>query len=158
MPRAKATKEACGQDAGENMRTVVAGGAGFIRSHLVKRLLDQGRQVVVVDDFSRGSIQNLNDCGVEMECERIDLRNYSEASRAIERAEVVFQQLERVASGISTEAGLLSWRCSGRISLLTPTFSRHLWRRKWKKSSTPQAYQTKLEALHGAGRGIEAHV
>jgi len=41
------------------MRMLVTGGAGFIGSHLVERLLDQGHQVFVVDDLSTGSITNL---------------------------------------------------------------------------------------------------
>jgi UDP-glucose 4-epimerase len=41
------------------MRTMVTGGAGFIGSTLVDRLLADGNDVVVLDDFSRGSRQNL---------------------------------------------------------------------------------------------------
>jgi UDP-glucose 4-epimerase len=37
----------------------VTGGAGFIGSHLVERLLKDGQSVVVVDDLSTGTLENL---------------------------------------------------------------------------------------------------
>lgn len=41
------------------MRCLVTGGAGFIGSHLVDRLLGGGHEVVVLDNFSTGRRQNL---------------------------------------------------------------------------------------------------
>lgn len=38
---------------------LITGGAGFIGSHLVERLLADGKSVVVVDDLSTGSLDNL---------------------------------------------------------------------------------------------------
>src|SRR5207244_3293882 len=40
-------------------RTLVTGGAGFIGSHLVDRLIAEGRAVTVLDDLSSGSLDNL---------------------------------------------------------------------------------------------------
>jgi UDP-glucose 4-epimerase len=43
------------------VRVLVTGGAGFIGSHLVDRLLAEGEDVLAVDDLSSGSLANLAD-------------------------------------------------------------------------------------------------
>jgi UDP-glucose 4-epimerase len=40
-------------------RILVTGGAGFIGSHLVERLVKLNHEVIVIDDFSNGSLRNL---------------------------------------------------------------------------------------------------
>lgn len=41
------------------MKAVVTGGCGFIGSHLVDRLLSEGHEVIVIDNFSSGRPENL---------------------------------------------------------------------------------------------------
>lgn len=48
------------------MRVLVTGGAGFIGTHLVKRLLADGHQVVVLDNFSSGLGENLKGLPVQL--------------------------------------------------------------------------------------------
>ena len=43
----------------EEQHTLITGGAGFIGSHLTERLLKAGEKVVVIDDLSTGSLENL---------------------------------------------------------------------------------------------------
>jgi GDP-D-mannose 3',5'-epimerase len=80
------------------VKIAVTGGAGFIGSNLVKKLLDKGHDVVIIDDFSRGSELNLRDLRIDTEIRRIDLRNYELALQSIKGVEVVFHLAARVGS------------------------------------------------------------
>lgn len=44
-----------------NKRVIVTGGAGFIGSHLCKRLVDEGCDVLCIDNFYTGSKRNIQD-------------------------------------------------------------------------------------------------
>lgn len=48
------------QAEGPPRRVLVTGGAGFIGSHLVERLIERGDRVTVVDDLSTGRLSNLH--------------------------------------------------------------------------------------------------
>ncbi|WP_199430800.1 NAD-dependent epimerase/dehydratase family protein [Qaidamihabitans albus] len=75
------------------MRALVTGGAGFIGSTLVDRLLADGHEVHVVDDFSRGTQGNLDQArqSDRMTLHRLDI-TAPELSRVVGEAEpeVVF--------------------------------------------------------------------
>ncbi len=63
------------------MKVLVTGGAGFIASHVVDLYLDQGYQVVVVDNLSTGQRSNLNPAATLYE---VDIRS-SELAEVFEK-------------------------------------------------------------------------
>lgn len=77
------------------MIDVVTGGAGFIGSHLVDRLLADGRQVRVVDDLSTGRAQNLAHHGATVEVIEGDVRDEKLLDRAFAGSERVFHLAAR---------------------------------------------------------------
>ena len=54
------------------MRILVAGGGGFIGSHLVDRFLDRGDEVVVLDSFSTGRHSNLEHRSGHVGCQVVE--------------------------------------------------------------------------------------
>lgn len=42
-------------------KILITGGAGFIGSHIVDKLIENGEKVIVVDNLSTGKIENIND-------------------------------------------------------------------------------------------------
>ena len=72
------------------MKTLVTGGAGFIGSHIVRRLLDDGHQVSVIDNLSTGARENLAEVAERIEFIEGDIRSPGDCDRACDRAEVIF--------------------------------------------------------------------
>src|SRR5438093_5417795 len=70
--------------------TLVTGGAGFIGSHLVERLLALGHRVRVVDNLSTGSERNLAAVLRDIEFLRGDLRDPATCRDAVAGVETVF--------------------------------------------------------------------
>jgi UDP-glucose 4-epimerase len=69
------------------VRALVTGGAGFIGSHLVDRLVREGAAVRVLDDLSTGRADNL-DTGVRLV--EGDVADEDAVRAAVEGVDVVF--------------------------------------------------------------------
>ena len=73
-------------------RALVTGGAGFIGGHIVERLLLEGWEVRVLDDFSTGRAENLASVASQIELLKGDVRDVALVTRAVEGVEVVFHE------------------------------------------------------------------
>jgi UDP-glucose 4-epimerase len=76
----------------EGSRALVTGGAGFIGSHLVDRLLRAGCRVAVLDNFRNGTMANLADAerSGRLEVIRGDIADAGTCSAAMAGVEAVF--------------------------------------------------------------------
>ena len=63
------------------MKYVVVGGAGFIGSNIVDKLVEQNHEVVIIDNLSTGKMENVNP---KASVEYIDICNENECSAMVE--------------------------------------------------------------------------
>jgi len=69
---------------------LVTGGAGFIGSHLVERLIEDGHKVIVVDDLSRGRIENLLNVIDGIELVKCSIIDYDRMKELIRNSDIIF--------------------------------------------------------------------
>jgi UDP-glucose 4-epimerase len=74
------------------VRALITGGAGFIGSHLAEALLDGGHQVLVIDNLSTGSIDNISHLKARTSFEYFvdSVDNEPLLAELIDRSDVVF--------------------------------------------------------------------
>jgi UDP-glucose 4-epimerase len=90
------------------MRALVTGGAGFIGSNLVDRLLAEGHEVDVVDDLSSGALANLSEArssGAKyLRFHQLDIQNQQIVDLAARRRpEVIFHLAAQASVPASVE-------------------------------------------------------
>lgn len=85
------------------MRVLVTGGAGFIGSHLVTRLLAEGHTVRVLDDLSTGKRENLAHVADDVELVVGDVRDPAKVEACARGCELVYHEAAIVSVPYSVE-------------------------------------------------------
>jgi UDP-glucose 4-epimerase len=116
------------------MKTLVTGGAGFIGSNLVRRLVLDGHQVTVLDNLSSGYSQNLR--GISARLVEGDVRNQDMVAEAMQEIEVVFHLAASVGNKRSIDSAIQDAEVNviGTVRLLEA--ARRVGARKFVTSSS----------------------
>ena len=96
---------------------LVTGGAGFIGSALVNRLVELGHSVRVVDNFSTGFRRNLDNCLDRIDLVEGDLAELAVCKAAVERVEYVLHQAAIPSVQRSVEDPISSHRANVTATL-----------------------------------------
>jgi UDP-N-acetylglucosamine/UDP-N-acetylgalactosamine 4-epimerase len=77
-----------------NTRVLITGGAGFIGSNLAESMLYAGNNVVCLDNFSTGKMENIKEFINNPRFTLIegDIRNFSDCENAVKNIDIVFHQ------------------------------------------------------------------
>ena len=122
-------------------RYLITGGAGFIGSHLTDALLDQGHEVVVLDNLSTGRFANLDAVRVHPGFDFVQGSVLDELAvdKAVRRCDVVVHLAAAVGVKLIVSEPLDSLRTNiqGAITLLAAA---HRYRRKVLVTSTSEIY------------------
>jgi UDP-N-acetylglucosamine 4-epimerase len=104
-----------------NVPVLVTGGAGFIGSHLVDRLLELGAVVRVLDNLATGSLQNLRHCESSIEFLEGDIRNLATCRDAVAGCQFVFHQaaLGSVPRSVADPASSFEVNVQGTVHVFT---------------------------------------
>jgi len=95
---------------GELSKVLVTGGAGFIGSHIVDRLLGDGYDVTVLDDLSSGSLDNIarHKGKKAFRLVKGDIRDAKIVRKALEGVDAVFHEAAFVSVTLSVKDPVLA--------------------------------------------------
>lgn len=99
-------------------KVAVTGGAGFIGSNLVARLVSEGSEVIVVDDLSTGLLSNVEN--QECEFKHVSVTNYENLNKAIHDCQTIFHLAARgsVPRSIRNPVATHNVNATGTLNIL----------------------------------------
>lgn len=146
-------------------RVLVTGGAGFIGSHLVDRLLSAGNDVTVIDDFSTGSRKNLahHDSNPRLTIAEMDIMDLDSVMRVTEGIDFVFHMACRnVRLSLRQPTIVHDVNATGTLNTLKAAAKAKVKRYLYCSSSEvngtadivpmPEEYHFKPETIYGASK------
>ena len=127
---------------------LVTGGAGFIASHVVERLLEQGHDVRVLDDLSTGSRDNLKNVLGRIKLVEGSILNRDVVRTAVQGCDAIMHLAARtsVPESISHPAAYMETNVTGTAVVLSEGLAAGV--RRVVMASSAAVYGTEIEPPH----------
>lgn len=128
------------------MRALVTGGAGFIGSHVIRRLLATGHDVRVVDNLSTGRLSNLEDVIGDIEFFELDIRDADGLRAPMAGCQTVIHvaALPSVPRSIADPAASHEVNATGTLNVLTAA----------RDASVMRVVTASSSSIYGAAREL----
>ncbi|MBU2540177.1 SDR family oxidoreductase [Patescibacteria group bacterium] len=125
------------------MKYLITGGAGFIGSHLVDKLIKQNHQVVVIDNLSTGKKENLNP---KVEFYQLDIRDFNKIKPCFQGVDYVLHlaAIPRVPISIKDPVGTSQVNILGTINVFKAAIDEGVKRIIFASSSSIYGDQKKF--------------
>ncbi|MCW3999792.1 MAG: NAD-dependent epimerase/dehydratase family protein [Candidatus Bathyarchaeota archaeon] len=148
------------------MRAIVTGGAGFIGSHLVDRLIIDGYDVTVLDNFSCGTMENLrqHEKNPKLRVVRGDIKDADVVYRSLKGQDVVFHLAAHanIRSSLNNHKADLDNNVIGTLNILEAMVKNNVVDLVFASTSaiygeatvtpTPENYMPTQTSLYGASK------
>ncbi len=131
------------------MTSMITGGAGFIGSHLCERLVDEGHEVTVLDNFSLGKKNNLKKIKNKITIVKKDIRNLNSINKLFKGMQNVFHlaALADIVPSIENPDDYYSTNVTGTYNVLKASINNKVKRFIYSASSScygiPNEFPTK---------------
>lgn len=125
------------------MKVLVTGGAGFIGSHLVDKLVELGHSVLVLDNLSNGKKENIN---LKAEFHKVDICDFETMNLYFKGIDYVFHlaALPRVLISVEDPIGTSKTNIMGTINVFEASKQNNIKRVINTSSSSVYGNQDKL--------------
>lgn len=130
----------------EGKRVLVTGGAGFIGSHLVEKLVGMGARVTILDNFTTGSLRNLKTVVHALNILYADVRSSYSCLKASFKQDIIFHLAALISVPESVNNPDLCYQVNidGTRNMLEAS----------KKNLVPTFVYVSSSAVYGAKNGI----
>ena len=128
------------------MKYVITGGAGFIGSNLVERLVKEGNEVHVIDNFSFGKLENCNKKAHYCNIDLSQKSNFNQVKEVCKNADSVFHLacIARVQPSIKNPVEYEMNNTISTVNILKASVESNVRRFIYSSSSSVYGNQTNL--------------